>query len=84
MSPPWLHDRDCNGVRQLTGGRLPSKCSNAFVSASPEPRRAHALRSWCVCDDRVRMCGKLSLEARFLKPRRVHARRSWCTSFARR
>ena len=43
-SPPWLHGRDCNGVRQRTGDSLPNNCGSACASTSPEPRRSDAHR----------------------------------------
>ena len=49
VSPPWFHERDCNGVRQRTGDSLPNNCGSACASRSPEPRRAHVCRSSCMC-----------------------------------
>jgi len=36
VSPSWLHERDCNGVRERTGDSLPKSAASAFASASPE------------------------------------------------
>jgi len=76
VSPPWLDERNCTGVRQRTAGGLPNNCGGACGSASPESTAGLrppllTLRATTVSEYARNRAGHAVPEAR-----RVYARRS--------
>jgi len=85
VTPPWLRQRNRNGVRQHAGDSLPSNCGSACASTSASRTAGSrppllTLRATVACES-VRNCPGMS-DSR--SPRRPRASRSWyvgvCTS----
>jgi len=76
--PPGLRQRACNGVRQLTGGSLPSNCGSAFANASARhtagSRPPLLVLSGTSCPNMY----VIVPATRFSTARQADARRSWC------